>query len=120
MAELRRISKKKIRESVTILYLYFVGVSALAAAPLDDAKTGLAALVRGDYEEAIAMNTRAIESGSLERESLAIAYYNRAMGYKHLAKPKRAEEDFKRAYGAWPEHPMTQEAMRDLGLLATP
>lgn len=87
------------------------------AAGLDDAKRGLAELVRGNFEAAVLYSTHAIESGELERESLAIAYYNRASGHLRQDRRERAIEDFKKAYAAWPEHPITQQKMRELGLL---
>lgn len=87
-----------------------------SAAGLDDAKLGLAELVRGNFERAVALNTRAIDSGELEPESLAISYFNRAEGYLRLDREAEAHADFRRAYDAWPEHPMTRQKMRDLGL----
>ena len=90
--------------------------SGAPAAGLDDAKMGLAELVRGNFERAVVYNTRAIESGELERESLAIAYYNRASGYQRLDMVDQAKADYLKAYRAWPEHPMTRDKMRDLGL----
>ena len=87
------------------------------AAGLDDAKLGLAELVRGNFARAVALNTRAIESGELERESLAISYFNRAEGYLRLERESEAHADFRRAYEAWPEHPVTRQKLRDLGLL---
>ena len=94
-----------------------LGLSGPAGASgLEDAKLGLAALLRGDFDQAVLYNTRAIESGELERESLAIAYYNRASGHLRQQHPKLAVADFKRAYETWPEHPLTQQKMRELGL----
>ena len=90
--------------------------SSAAAAGLDDAKMGLAELVRGHFESAVVYNTRAIESGELERESLAIAYFNRASGYQRLNLVDQAKADYVRAYRVWPEHPMTRDKMRDMGL----
>ena len=91
--------------------------SGANAAGLDDAKRGLAELVRGNFARAVALNTRAIESGELERESLAISYFNRAEGYLKLQRETEAHADFRRAYEAWPEHPVTRQKLRDLGLL---
>ena len=109
-----------LRLSIAVLILSSGLSSTLRAAPLEDAKMGLAALVRGDYEKAVLLNTRAIQTGALERESLAIAYYNRGMGYQKLQKPDLAIKDFKQAYESWPEHPLTQEKMRGLGLFDKP
>ena len=104
-----------------LVVTFTLGLSGFAqAGGLDDAKLGLATLKAGDLKEAIAYNTRAIESGELERESLAIAYYNRASGYLLQEKRALAVEDFKRAYRAWPEHPVTQQKMRALDLLKAP
>ena len=43
----------------------------------DNANAGLAAENRGDYDEAIRLYTKAIESGDLSRENLPIVYNNR-------------------------------------------
>lgn len=99
------------------LFLLLFGSFGVQAAGLDDAKMGLAALVRGNYEKAVVLTTRAIQSGTLERESLAISYYNRGRGYMKLGQPDLAKEDFRMAFEAWPEHPVTQEKARELGLL---
>ncbi len=87
------------------------------AAGLDDAKMGLAELQRGNFGLAVALNTRAIESGELDRKSLAISYFNRAEGYVRLDREAEAMADFRKAYEAWPEHSKTRQKMRDLGLL---
>lgn len=87
------------------------------AAGLDDAKRGLTELVRGNFQEAVVYTTKAIDSGQLEPESLAITYFNRAEGHQRLGRQALAIDDFKSAYRAWPEHPITQAKMRDLGLL---
>lgn len=106
----------RLGTSLTGLALLLMAAQAQAGG-LDDAKLGLAELVHGNFEKAVFYHTRAIDSGELERESLAISYYNRANGYLKLSQSDRAREDFKKAYEAWPEHPMTQEKARELGLI---
>ena len=106
----------KLRIATALLATVCFHTSANAAG-LDDAKRGLAELVRGNFARAVALSTRAIESGELERESLAISYFNRAEGYLRLQRETEAQADFRRAYEAWPEHPVTRQKLRDLGLL---
>ena len=116
----RLLEKFRLAAGVEVLLatiLLFSVASSAAAAGLEDAKRGLAELVRGNFEHAVLYNTRAIDSGELEPESLAVAYYNRASGYLRLDQREHALEDFKKAYGSWPQHPMTRKKMREFGLL---
>lgn len=99
----------------------WLGLTApVRAAGLDDAKRGLAELVRGNFQQAVVYTTKAIDSGQLESESLAITHFNRAEGYQRLGRPALATDDFKQAYRAWPEHPVTRAKMRELGLMDRP
>ena len=107
------MSARGLLLAVAVMFLS----SGAGAAGLDDAKLGLAELVRGNFERAVLLNTRAINSGDLERESLAISYYNRAEGLVRLDRQIEANADFRKAYEAWPEHPMTRQKARALGLL---
>ena len=50
------------------------------ASALDDAIAGLAAAAGGDYDKAIGLYTKAIESGELSREDLSNAYSNSNRG----------------------------------------
>lgn len=110
------MKSRRLGTLLTGLALLLMATQARAGG-LDDAKLGLAELVHGNFEKAVFYNTRAIASGELERESLAISYYNRASGYLKLSQSDRAREDFKKAYETWPEHPMTRQKARELGFL---
>jgi tetratricopeptide (TPR) repeat protein len=60
-----------------LLSLMVCSIPPAWAGGFDDAKAGIAAAVGGDYDEAIKLLTKAIESGELSREDLSSVYYNR-------------------------------------------
>jgi tetratricopeptide (TPR) repeat protein len=60
-------------------------------------KAGYAALMRHDYERAIAYLTRAIEAGDLRRTDLALAYHYRGAEYLKTQRYDEAITDFDKA-----------------------
>jgi len=62
-----------------------------------DIKAGIAAANKGDFDKAIELFTRAIESGELSRENRSIAYYNRGRARGEKGNYDKAIADFDRA-----------------------
>jgi tetratricopeptide (TPR) repeat protein len=70
----------------------------------DDADAGIAAAKGGDYDEAIRLFTKAIESGELSRENLSIAYYNRGNAWQSKGDSDKAIADYTKAIEIDPKH----------------
>jgi tetratricopeptide (TPR) repeat protein len=64
------------------------------AGGLDDAKAGRLALQHGDYDEAIRLYSRAIESGDLSQDDLASAHESRGYAYDHKGQYDEAIADY--------------------------
>jgi tetratricopeptide (TPR) repeat protein len=62
-----------------------------------DIKAGIAAGNEGDYDKAIELFTKAIESGKLSQENLSIAYYNRGRARGERGDYDKAIADFDKA-----------------------
>jgi tetratricopeptide (TPR) repeat protein len=76
-----------------IVCLTFSGCSGR----VDDIKDGIAAGKEGDYDKAIGLFTKAIESGELSQENLSIAYYNRGRARGEKGDYDKAIADFDKA-----------------------
>ena len=63
----------------------------------DDIKAGIAAGKEGDFDKAIVLFTRAIESGKLSQENLSIAYCNRGFARRKKGDYDKAIADFTKA-----------------------
>ncbi len=89
---------KKIQFAALLLLSLVVCVTSPAGAGgLDNAKAGFGAANRGDYNKAIELLTKAIESGELSQESLGSAYYNRGNVWHHKGDYDRAIADYTKA-----------------------
>ena len=62
-----------------------------------DIKNGIAAGREGDYDKAIGLFTKAIESGKLSQENLSIAYCNRGFARRKKGDYDKAIADFTKA-----------------------
>ena len=69
---------------------------------LDDLTAGTSMNNRGEYKKGLTRLTRAIDSGRLSKENLAIAHNNRANALDELGRPKEALADYDRAVGLDP------------------
>ncbi|KIX16064.1 tetratricopeptide repeat protein [Dethiosulfatarculus sandiegensis] len=81
---------------------------------LDDIASGLAMNQSGRYDEAIKRFTRAINSGRLSPDNLAIAYNNRANAYLDKGNVGKAAGDYNRAISASPNF---TQALYNRGIL---
>ncbi len=77
--------------------LWLVAVAGSAADPLADVRAGNQAFGEGRLEQAVRDFGRAIDSGGLETESLALALNNRGVVYAELGDFDRAIADYGRA-----------------------
>jgi tetratricopeptide (TPR) repeat protein len=67
------------------------------AGGLDDAKAGVAAAAAGDYDKAIRLYTKAIESGALSRKDLSKVYYNRGNAWIEKVDYRKGIDDYTKA-----------------------
>jgi tetratricopeptide (TPR) repeat protein len=93
-----RLAMKRILLMALLFLSLMVCVTSLAwTGALDDAKTGLAAAQAGNYDEAIRLYTKAIESGELSQENLSIAYHNRGIAWDDKGDYDKAIVDYTKA-----------------------
>ena len=89
---------KNILFMAILLLSLMVCVTSLAGAgALDDAKAGIAAANRDDYDKAIGLFTKAIESGELPRENLSKVYFDRARAWGEKGDYDKAIADYTKA-----------------------
>ena len=74
------------------------------AGGFDDAKAGSAAAAGGNYDEAIRLFTKGIESGELSRENLSITYNNRGVSWYAKGDYDKAIADFTKAIEINPQY----------------
>jgi tetratricopeptide (TPR) repeat protein len=99
-----------VRTAFLIAAVLLVGSSALAG-PIEDANAGLAALQGGDNDGAIALFTRALDSGRLHGEDQEFAYAARGQAYLNKADLSRAIADLDRARQMKPDDKDAQAAL---------
>ena len=91
---------------LAILAVIIAGSAAQArAGAIADAEAGLAAARRGDYEVAVQLFSRAIDSGELSSVNLVILYDNRGNTYAVMGRHDRAIADFTEALKLAPGYP---------------
>ena len=74
------------------------------AGGLDDAKAGLEAYRRSDYDGAIRLFTQAINSRELSQENLARTYFNRGLACSKKRDDDRAIQDYTKAIELNPKY----------------
>jgi tetratricopeptide (TPR) repeat protein len=84
----------------------------VAADPLADIRAGNQAFADGRPEQAVVAFTRAIEGGSLDSDSLALAHNNRGVAYGELGDFDRAIADYERALQLRPGDPKSLRNLR--------
>jgi tetratricopeptide (TPR) repeat protein len=89
--------KKILFAALLLLSLTVCLTSPGCSGGLDDIKTGNVSAARGDYDKAIRLYTKAIESGKLSQENLSIAYYNRGLARRKKGDYDKAIADFTKA-----------------------
>lgn len=80
--------KKILFAALLLLCLMVCVTSSGCSSESNDINAGIATAKEGDFDKAIGLFTRAIESGKLSRENLSIAYY-----YRGLARGKKGDYD---------------------------
>ena len=85
-----------VRAALVLVSLMFFCVAARAGG-VADADAGLARLNAGDPAAAVALFTRAIQSGELSGEMLALTYYRRGVAFHKQSQAGRAILDYSTA-----------------------
>jgi tetratricopeptide (TPR) repeat protein len=86
--------KKIIYLTFLILSLMFCMITSGWAGGLDDAKAGIAEAQKGNYDVAIRLYTKAIESGELSQQDLSTIYYNRGNAWYYKGDYDKAIADY--------------------------
>src|SRR5258708_1744063 len=92
--------------SAALLVAITASGNALGARGIDDANAGSAAVQRGQYDAAIQLFTKAINSGELSPDNLATAYVNRGTAHYLKKEHEQAIADFKQAIQLDPRDPI--------------
>jgi len=89
---------KKILFAALLLLSLMVCVASPAwAGGLDDAQAGEAALDERNYDKAIRLFTKAIESGEVSPENLSKMYFNRGIAWENKGDLNKAIADYTKA-----------------------
>jgi tetratricopeptide (TPR) repeat protein len=89
--------KRILFAAILSLSLIVCLTSSAWAGGLDDAQAGLAALKGRNYDEAIRLSTKAIESGELSREDLSSTYSLRGLAWAEKRDFDKAIADYTKA-----------------------
>ena len=81
-----------------------LGVTQARADALQDARSAYEAKVDGDLDESIRLYSKAIDTGELTRENLAVAFNNRGIAYRAKDLQDLAIEDYDTAIMLMPEY----------------
>jgi tetratricopeptide (TPR) repeat protein len=78
-----------------LIFLILLAFSSLALAEdmREVTRKGIAAIKRGDYDTAVDLLTRAIDSDEFSDEDLVYIYYNRGLAYLHKGEWDNAIDD---------------------------
>jgi tetratricopeptide (TPR) repeat protein len=95
--------------ALLLLSLMVCVTSPAWAGGLDDAKAGIAAAAGGDYDKAIGLFTKAIESGELSREILSRVYGNRGNAWVKKGDLDKAIADYTKAIEINPRYAMAYQ-----------
>jgi tetratricopeptide (TPR) repeat protein len=89
---------------VTVALAAASTIDAEEAAALLRAREAGAALARGNFDQAIALYTEALQDKTLPNERRATLLSDRGVAYARRQSPREAIEDFNRAIQLFPEH----------------
>ena len=89
-----------------------LGAGVALADSIGDVRTGNAAFGDGRYDAAIEAFSRAILTGDLEPEALAITFNNRGVAYSELGDYDRAIKDYQQALTLVPKDPTAIKNLR--------
>ncbi len=105
--------------ALTMIVGVSIGSSAIAGAA-DVANEGLDALKNGDYQRAVTLFTRAINSGGLSHDDKEFAYFERGTAYLKLGNKTSAATDFRRALKLKPDDQDAQAGLDEARAGAPP
>ena len=86
--------KRILFAALLLLSLMVCFTSLGCSGSLDDVKAGNAAANKGDYDKAIGLFTKAIESGELSRDDLSKTYCNRGFVWRSKGDLDKAIVDY--------------------------
>lgn len=86
--------------------------SPVLADALDDVRAGNELFKAGRLDDAVAAYTKAVTSGELQSDTLAITYNNRGVAFGEQNDHARAIEDYKKALQLLPEDATTRKNLR--------
>ena len=107
--------KKSFATAMLALFALFV-VPHVSADPVEDIFAGVTARKHGNYDEAIRLYSRALESGSLSQNNRAVTLSNRCNVYNDKGQYDRAISDCNEAIALNPDSPRCQDSCRLTGL----
>ena len=97
-----------LKNSLIWVVIALLGVMLAAgpalAGPKDDIRAGMKAAQNGDMEKAIELFTKAIKTGKLSKQNLAITYTNRGAANEDMGQTDLAVLDYNRAIKADPSY----------------
>jgi tetratricopeptide (TPR) repeat protein len=103
-----------VRERFAVVVAALVLIGAAPSGGIADGNAGMAALQRGDYDEAIRLFTRALQPGRLSSGDTEFAYLNRGQAYEAKGDLDHALADFKKAVKLKPDDPDAQNALKEV------
>jgi Flp pilus assembly protein TadD len=101
-----------LRLWLLVVALLTAVVAPVTADPLDELRAGTAAYKEQRYQEAVDAFTKAIISGQLSVEALAVTFNNRGVAYGELGDVDRAILDYTEALGLRPGDPTSTRNLR--------
>jgi Flp pilus assembly protein TadD len=101
-----------IRLWISVLALLAGLAGAAVADPMADLRDGNALFREGKYEAAVEAYTRAIMSGELGADALAVTFNNRGVAYGELGDFDRAILDYNEALGLRADDPTSIRNLR--------
>jgi len=96
---------KKIMFLIFLFLSLMVCITSLGwAGGLEDANAGIEAVNGGDYDKALGLFTKAIESGELSQKNLSIVYNNRGVAWRKKGDNDKAIADYTKAIEINPQY----------------
>ena len=85
-------------------FLILAGTAVASASGLDDAKAGLAAAQRGEYDQALRLYSSALAAGDMSPFNVMLAYHNRGNTYQSKGDYERAIGEYDTAIKLRPDY----------------
>ncbi len=96
------VSRRSLLSALALAIV--LGATQARADALQDARSAYQAKVDGDIDESIRLYSKAIDTGELDRESLAVVFNNRGIAYRAKDLQDQAIEDYDTAIMLMPDY----------------